>query len=430
MTRQYYSAKTGVPTGGIPSVDAGNISVYFVLKHAIYNNRPDQLLSFMRFVDDGSGVWNGCMDNFMIWFTDVRSVCKDQYGLDLTYEAQEVQDNAQFLDIQYKFIDGKLTTDIYKKPTDANRFLEYSSCHPKHTFPSIVYSQALRYRRIINDDQLFGLRLTELREFFINSSYPVELVDEMLEKVKGKPRVLEYKDKSAKDGDFCPTTWITTYGEGFQEAKDKASELNKALALSSTWIPIQPNRVIKVVPRRAPNLKDLLFKRKAIALDDSSLPKGTVPCTDKSIKKRGAKCQCCQCVSGLDSIESNGVVVKTSGGNCKSSNIIYGASCTLCKSNNVYIGKTVQQLHDRVSGHRGSFYTVLESDDIKVDDGNILGYHLFSVHNLTDRKDFNKTYKFDIIAHATPSTIRILEQFYINKLGSRTPFGLNQIDSI
>ena len=144
---EFYTAKTGVPTGGIPSVDAGNISVYFVLKKAIYNSRPDELLSFMRFVDDGSGVWNGTMDSYNAWFSDVRSVCRDGYGLDLTHEAQVINSFAQFLDIQYKFEDGALTTDIYRKPTDANRFLQHSSCHPKHTFPSIVYSQALRHRR-------------------------------------------------------------------------------------------------------------------------------------------------------------------------------------------------------------------------------------------------------------------------------------------
>ena len=65
---KWYISKTGVPTGGIPSVDLGNISVYFVFKNAIYNAKPEHLVSFIRFVDDGSGIWKGSMDVFLCWF--------------------------------------------------------------------------------------------------------------------------------------------------------------------------------------------------------------------------------------------------------------------------------------------------------------------------------------------------------------------------
>ena len=189
--------------------------------------------------------------------------------------------------------------------------------------------------------------------------------------------------------------------------------------------------MIKVVPRRAPNLKDLLFKRKMLALDTGR--SGTVPCTDVSVVKRGAKCQCCKLVSKSDTITSNGIVVKTAGGNCKSCNLIYGATCLLCLVNNVYAGKNVQSLHERVNAHRASFYKILSLnslDDVELDDTNVLGYHIFNCHDKQERKDFNSCFKFDIIAYSTPSNIRVLEQFYIDKLNTRIPFGLNQIDSI
>ena len=202
-------------------------------------------------------------------------------------------------------------------------------------------------------------------------------------------------------------------------------------ALSPTWKHTTSRQVVKVVPRRAPNLKDLLFKRKALALNTAR--SGTVPCTDSSVIKRGAKCQCCKLVSQLDIITSNGIVVKTAGGNCKSCNLIYGATCLLCLVNNVYTGKTIQSLHERVNAHRSAFYKILVSnslDNVEIDDTNIIGFHIFNCHGKVDRKDFNSCYKFDIIAYATPSNIRVLEQFYIDKLKTRVPFGLNQIDSI
>ena len=91
------------------------------------------------------------------------------YGLDITYEVNPITEFTQFLDIQYKFEMDKLTIELFRKPTDANHYLEFSSFHPRHIFRSIVYSQALRYKRIENDDNILDERLRELSSFFDTS---------------------------------------------------------------------------------------------------------------------------------------------------------------------------------------------------------------------------------------------------------------------
>ena len=105
----------------------------------------------------------------------------------------------QFLDIRFKFVNSVLTTDIFRKETDANRYLFYNSFHPRHTFRSIVYSQAIRYRRIINSDSLLRQRLDELSTFFVNSGYPSQFVHSIFEDVLLKPRSLCYNSKKDKD---------------------------------------------------------------------------------------------------------------------------------------------------------------------------------------------------------------------------------------
>ena len=91
-----------------------------------------------------------------------------------------------------------LKTDLFRKPTDANRYLNFSSYHPKHTFRSIVYLQSLRYRRIINDDALLSQRLDELKSFFIKSSiqYNIKLINDIVEPIKKTPRSLMYINKN------------------------------------------------------------------------------------------------------------------------------------------------------------------------------------------------------------------------------------------
>lgn len=235
------------------------------------------------------------------------------------------------------------------------------------------------------------------------------------------------------------TPWILTYGQGYDEAKEKVPELNRILENSDTWKNEEEKEIprIKVVTRRAPNTKDILFKRKAIALQSNVC--GTVPCTKPGEVKRGSPCQCCKLVSRSSTVTSNGTTVKTAGGNCKNNNIIYAATCKLCVKNNVYIGKTVTQLRTRVNGHRSKFYAIVRNyqnnnhfviDPDQMDDENILGAHLYSVHNITDEKLFNENYKFDILCKCVPDNLRKNEQLYIDKLSTRKPFGLNQINSV
>jgi len=60
-----------------------------------------------------------------------------------------------------------------------------------------------------------------------------------------------------------------------------------------------------VVPRRAPNLKDLLFKRKALALDPE-WEHGTVKC-------HADGCQTCSLVSNTVFLDSENGRIKTAG---------------------------------------------------------------------------------------------------------------------
>ena len=284
---QWYEVVNGVPTGGINSVDCGNIALYFVLKNLVYDPavRPDELKNLDRFVDDisGQGMWRGSMSEFEDWVGSLRRQMIASYSLDITYEVRPITEFTQFLDIQYKFEGGRLTTDLFRKPTDANRYLEFTSFHPRHTFRSIVFSQALRYRRIVNDDVLLDERLSELQSFFEQSSYPPEMVQDVIRDVKSRPRVLEYREKDQDSPSFTP--WIMTFGSGHEETKEKAKETNDIISNSRTWCTEGSERVpkLQVVTRRAPNLKDTLFRRKKLALGSES--SSTDPCTKPGEKK-------------------------------------------------------------------------------------------------------------------------------------------------
>ena len=94
------------------------------------------------------------------------------------YLIMDIDEFAPFLDILFCFDKiGSLQRDLYVKPTNAISYLNYYSAHPKHVFSGVVYSQGLRLRRIIQDDSDFELELSYLKNDFLKSQYPPNMID-------------------------------------------------------------------------------------------------------------------------------------------------------------------------------------------------------------------------------------------------------------
>ena len=243
-------------------------------------------------------------------------------------------------------------------------------------------------------------------------------MDPIINNVSSQDRILT-RPNTTKQRDFV-TPWIITYGPGYKEAKSAARELNELLQYSDTWRSSTVPKILQVVPRRAPNLKGLIFRRKALALDGDQTT--AQPCNSR-------RCQTCILIKNSSFLVCNNKTFKTLGGSCKSFNIIYCVQCKFCSK--PYVGKTTEHLNLRMNGHRSKFYEVLRNGIFNYDDDDqILGAHLVDHHGVSTLGDFNASYNLFILAHVSPANLRTREQFYINKLRSLRPFGLNQCNSI
>ena len=161
-----YRPVRGIPAGSHLSVDLANISVFYILKKLLSEHKRSNLLYFNRFVDETVGIFSGNRGEFLTWFNELRNESLSQFNIDITFNAENATEFCQFLDVQFKFENGVLVTDLFRKPTDSNRYLHYTSNHPKHMYKGIIKSQGIRYRRIINNDSILNLRISELKEFF------------------------------------------------------------------------------------------------------------------------------------------------------------------------------------------------------------------------------------------------------------------------
>ena len=173
----WYKMENCLPTGHTLSVDLADMGVYKAFYDVIYSDTFASLVAAFRFVDDGTLLWEGSLDSFFFWIGQVQEMLSG-CGLEITYEVSDPYTPSIFLDVKYHFEPaesvggGRFVTNISVKPTDAHNYLPYNSCHPRHVFRSVVYSQAIRYRRIINDDKLLDVGLRDLAGYFIQCGYP------------------------------------------------------------------------------------------------------------------------------------------------------------------------------------------------------------------------------------------------------------------
>lgn len=57
-----------------------------------------------------------------------------------------------------------------------------------------------------------------------------------------------------------------------------------------------------------------------------------------------------------------------------------------------------------------------------------MGYHLKDVHNFNQKSDFNDSYRLVIIENCSPSVIDVREHYYIHRLNTLRPNGINSVN--
>ena len=77
--------------------------------------------------------------------------------------------------------EGKIQTDLYRKPNTKCQYLLPHSAHPRHCFPGITKSLAHRVVRICSRQEDREKRLVELKELFMGRGYKSSMVHEVMD---------------------------------------------------------------------------------------------------------------------------------------------------------------------------------------------------------------------------------------------------------
>ena len=413
----WYQLISGISTGGSLSVQLANITVYYVLNKCIYNNGNlnRSIIDIKRFIDDGVGIYEGNNDQFITW-KRLTTELLSRYNLiikDGDWKVAHLNEYVNFLDIKFGFDNaGQLQTDLYRKETDSTAYLNFDSCHPNHMFSSIVYSQAIRLRKIINNNERLDAHLNEMKNNFKNCGYPKKMVENIIEKVKTLPRILVNKERNNIKNDNYPLRVVSTFGGD--------TELCDTLKSVSGLIPFK----LEYVKKTGASLNSRLCKSKFI----STGPKYGI--TTRCGRRR---CKACNYMSNKAKIrDSSGKVHKSGSGNCTTRNCIYLAECKLC--NIPYVGKTTQMVCGRISEHKSCYNKYRknkgiipkgEKRDKDFADKYTLGMHLYNDHNINNPEAFEESYQFTILEKCSPKSLEVKEHLWTQKLKTLYPAGLN-----
>ena len=377
-----------------------------------YKKRPEL---WLRFIDDIFFIWRGDAQSLKTFVDFCNNFAQTNgYKSNITFTSHCSSESVDFLDIKISICKDKIKTELFNKPTAAHLYVHRMSDHPHHIIKSSPKSQFLRIRRICSELSDYKKYANQFLNFYRQRGYNTNRLkiiisevqnmnrDELLnttEKTKKHkqervPLVINWHHKFSK----LPSILNNTYREIVHKFPDFAKTFPAPPLISF---------------RRNKTFKDILCAQNRTAEKRSRI---TTRCTKANETKRGRPCELCPSMSEKDKITNaqTKTSIFTQGGTCTSHHIIYAAECTRC--NLIYIGSTTQLLNRRMNGHRHDAKERPKATE--------LAEHFFK----NPHCNFDTDIKITIIENIENATITQLERredYWISKLSTRKPTGLN-----
>lgn len=349
-----------------------------------------------RYIDDIFGATSMTQEELCNYIKFVQNF---HPAIDFTFEIS--CESLPFLDATFSIKDSRISSTIHYKDTDTHSYLHYTSGHPRKCKNAIPFSQFLRLRRLCSDRQDYEEKASDMRNYFLERSYPVEVVDSALEKASNIDRHELLKQNNLQNHQervplvltFHPTVskipTIVNRHWHFLSNDDTLGDIFQSIPVTAY--------------RRGKNLKEFLTSEASV---NSTGPIGTSSCNR-------SRCNTCEHVLQQSTISGPRKSIKVLGSfTCTSSNVVY---CILCvKCSKLYIGETKRRLGDRFREHLRAARTA----DIASEVGAHFSSHGHHTNDMlvTAVKQFNSDF-----------ARKTYEKYLIHSVGTIDPCGINKM---
>ena len=288
-----------------------------------------------RFIDDVVGIWRGTKRAFDIFVKQLNSETK-KYGIEFPVDEIQFGRSVHILDLcAWLKENNNIQYKGYSKPTDAKRYLNPNSFHPKSVFNAIPFSQMLRTIRNNSKSETTATELDLVINHFMNSGYRKEVLEEL--KLKAQNR----SNDNTNNQDSNAIVFPIHFFDGVQELKKVVRSLENEFQQL-----IGDVRIMFAMKKRG-SIGSSVVLNKHLSIHNN-------PSTNQ--RCNGSGCRQCPLTIDEHSVTINNTEITIPKSlNCKSKNVIYLWLCKLCSEKEAYFGRTTQECHDRSSGHRGCF---------------------------------------------------------------------------
>ena len=279
--------------------------------------------AYKRFLDDVLII----MDLNHITVEAISSLLND-LNENLVFKKESSGMEVHFLDLTISIKNKVLQTDLFYKPTDSKQYLNFKSCHPRHTKQAIPYNLARRICTIVSEIPVRECRLIELKMYLQKCNYPENMVLEGIKKAKSIPKTVLLNNAINKTNTkILPFVSIynPNYSCNFNIMKYAVDNLKRINSTKNIY------KDVKLVnsKKQNKNLKQLLSR--AILTSDSG---------GKVTKCGSPRCELCDILmEGSTLTFKNKTFIINKNMSCDSQNCIYAIICNGCGEH--YIGETV-----------------------------------------------------------------------------------------
>ena len=383
----------------------------------IYPRILDKTRIFLRYIDDLFLIWKGSEEELKRFFTELNQV-HPTIKFDYHYSTKAIN----FLDLTiYKDDKGELCTKSYTKPTDRQNYLYRTSAHPEHLKKNIPYGQALRLKKICSKKEDYEKSAKKLKERLLQLKYQEEEIDTQFNKANARSRDVLLQSEGKQNLTTNRLPCVTTYNKSSPDIKETINKHWDILKVDPNLEQIFQEKPVMAFKRNK-NLKDMigqktLLNNKVVRKKPIKTHKGLCsPCNSHGNNI------CCKQIRNTDEFQNNGTKEKFKifhRVNCRSKFVIYLLECILCMIQ--YVGKSEWPMNIRMNKHR--------NDALKEDAIPICRHFNQCSHNFRDHARFTIIEQLNDQGKSLQTMRKILEareNFWIKRLGTLAPNGLNQ----
>ena len=355
-----YQQLIGVSMGSRPAPPMANIFMARNLDQQILDiaARFGQMDFMKRFLDDLFSIFFGSTKRLHQIADKINQIHPNiKFTMQHTTPDGESEDercpcepkySVPFLDTSLSIKDGQMVSDLYRKPTDTNKYLLPDSCHSNTCKANIPFSLFLRITRICSENTSKEKRYQELEQMLIDRDYPSNIIENAMKRARTISREVALRPTATTTTTRRPV-WVVSWDPRLPSLQAITKKHWRTMKLTDPYLEEVFPEPPLIAYKRQKNIRDFLIRAK-VPQKLNSRPQRKIP----GMKKCNKQCHACPYIKQCKEVKNSNFQWKIRDTvNCESSNIVYLIECQKDKCKEKYIGESHRKLKDRIQEHKG-----------------------------------------------------------------------------